>query len=253
MEPPWDGCSSTTRACRQITQPRAHRATCRPTRSPTPSLSARDFTALATDRRAMPLVNLRYHQAGAILLGRTRLATWRRWCCCLSRARIEMGQDIKRVVDTSGARHDVSRALRARLWRSTRLPIRRSAKALAQFVRALVSYQSRYDEGRARARSARDDFDNFTLQENRGKALFMRNCTTCHMKDANEHFFVPTPANTGLRRADLTADAGVGDVTLRDARPGLVQVAVAPERRGNRPIRPRRTLRDARRADRSLQ
>jgi hypothetical protein len=45
----------------------------------------------------------------------------------------------------------------------------------------------------------------------------MRNCSTCHMKDANEHFFVPTPANTGLRRADLTADAGVGDVTFRNA------------------------------------
>ena len=80
----------------------------------------------------------------------------------------------------------------------------------------MVSYESRYDEGRARARTARDDFDNFTLQENRGKALFMRNCSACHMKDANEHFFVPTPANTGLRPADLTADAGVGDVTLRN-------------------------------------
>jgi mono/diheme cytochrome c family protein len=26
-------------------------------------------------------------------------------------------------------------------------------------------------------------------QENRGKALFMRNCSTCHMKDGNEYFF----------------------------------------------------------------
>lgn len=49
-----------------------------------------------------------------------------------------------------------------------------------------------------------------------GKALFMRNCSTCHMKEGNEHFFVPTLANTGLRPFDPTADAGVADVTLRN-------------------------------------
>jgi cytochrome c peroxidase len=80
-----------------------------------------------------------------------------------------------------------------------------------------VSYRSRYDEGRARAQSAHADFGNFTRQENRGKALFMRNCSNCHMKDGNEHFFVPTPANTGLRGKEATADGGVGDVTLRPA------------------------------------
>ena len=37
------------------------------------------------------------------------------------------------------------------------------------------------------------------------------------MKDGNEHFFVPTPANTGLRGKQPTEDGGVGDVTLRAA------------------------------------
>ena len=83
-----------------------------------------------------------------------------------------------------------------------------------------MSYESRYDVGRARALSAQDDFDNFTRQENRGKALFMRNCRTCHMKDGNEHFFVPTPANTGLRPNEAAADGGVGDATLRAAELG---------------------------------
>ena len=46
MAPRWDACSSTTRACRRITPRRAHRATCRHTRSADPSPSARDFTAL---------------------------------------------------------------------------------------------------------------------------------------------------------------------------------------------------------------
>ena len=35
--------------------------------------------------------------------------------------------------------------------------------------------ERRSNSRRARAQSAQDDFDNFTRQENRGKALFMRN------------------------------------------------------------------------------
>jgi cytochrome c peroxidase len=131
-------------------------------------------------------------------------------------SRIEMGQDLKRVVDTF-ARDAIYPVLFARAFGDRQITDQRIGKALAQFVRSIVSYQSRYDEGRARAPSAQDDFDNFTLQENRGKALFMRNCTTCRMKDGNEHFFVPTPANTGLRGNDPTADGGVGDATLRAA------------------------------------
>ena len=52
------------------------------------------------------------------------------------------------------------------------------------------------------------------------------------MKEGNEHFFVPTPANTGLRGKDPSADGGVGDVTLRVAdlgsfkSPSLRNVAV---------------------------
>ena len=39
------------------------------------------------------------------------------------------------------------------------------------------------------AQQLKGRFDNFMRQENRGKALFMRNCSTCHMKDGNEYFF----------------------------------------------------------------
>jgi cytochrome c peroxidase len=172
------------------------------------------FHGAATDRRAMPLVNLRYYRPARFFWDE-RAGNLEEMVLLPIQSRIEMGQDIKRVVDTL-ARDTMYPVLFARAFGDRQITDQKIGKALAQFVRAIVSYETRYDEGRARVRSARDDFDNFTLQENRGKALFMRNCTTCHMKDGNEHFFVPTPANTGLRRADLTADAGVGDVTLRD-------------------------------------
>jgi cytochrome c peroxidase len=180
-----------------------------------PKPFSKGFHGASTDRRAMPLVNLRYYKQARFFWDE-RAGNLEEMVLLPIQSRIEMGQDIKRVVDIL-ARDTMYPVLFARAFGDRQITDQKIGKALAQFVRAIVSYESRYDEGRAHVRSARDHFDNFTLQENRGKALFMRNCSTCHMKEGNEHFFVPTPANTGLRRADPTADAGVGDVTLRDA------------------------------------
>ena len=61
----------------------------------------------------------------------------------------------------------------------------RAAKALAQFVRALVSFRSRYDDGLARVADVDKDFPNFSKLENEGKALFFGGrgagrCAGCH-------------------------------------------------------------------------
>lgn len=166
-----------------------------------------------TNRRAMPLVNLRYYHRSRFFWDE-RAGNLEEMVLLPIQNRIEMGQDLTKVVDVL-ARDATYSGLFTRAFGDRQVTDQRIGKALAQFVRSIVSYQSRYDAGRAHAESAHDDFDNFTRQENRGKALFMRNCSTCHMKDGNEHFFVPTPANTGLRGNDPKADGGVGDVTLR--------------------------------------
>ena len=171
------------------------------------------FHGAITDRRAMPLVNVRYYQRARFFWDE-RAGNLEEMVLLPVQSRIEMGQDLSRVADTL-AQDGTYHKLFARAFGDRQITDQRIGRALAQFVRSLVSYQSRYDEGRGRASSAQDDFDNFTLVENRGKALFMRNCGTCHMKDGNEHFIVPAPANTGLRGKDPKADGGVGDVTLR--------------------------------------
>ena len=178
-----------------------------------PKPFSKGFHGALTDRRAMPLVNVRYYQRARFFWDE-RAGNLEEMVLLPVQSRIEMGQDLKRVVDTI-ARDGSYGVLFGRAFGDREITEQRIGKALAQFVRSMVSYQSRYDEGRARAQSAHDDFASFTLQENRGKALFLRNCSTCHMKDGNEHFFVPTPANTGLRGKNPTADGGVGDVTLR--------------------------------------
>ncbi|MEM9937188.1 MAG: cytochrome c peroxidase, partial [Bacteroidota bacterium] len=49
----------------------------------------------------------------------------------------------------------------------------RMQQAIAQFVRSIQSFDSKYDEGRAMAPNDGGNFSNFTASENRGKNLFM--------------------------------------------------------------------------------
>ncbi|MEP1096970.1 MAG: cytochrome-c peroxidase, partial [Cyclobacteriaceae bacterium] len=49
----------------------------------------------------------------------------------------------------------------------------RMQNALAQFVRSIQSFDSKYDLGRAQENGNRGNFNNFTTQENNGKELFM--------------------------------------------------------------------------------
>jgi cytochrome c peroxidase len=180
-----------------------------------PRPASKGFHGALTDRRAMPLVNLRYYQRARFFWDE-RAGNLEEMVLQPIQSRIEMGQDVKALVELL-ARDHMYPGLFERAFGDREISEARIGKALAQFVRAMVSYRSRYDAGRARVGSADDDFDNFTRQENRGKALFLRHCGTCHMKDGNEHFFVPTPANTGLRPDNPVADGGVADVTLRAA------------------------------------
>ena len=177
------------------------------------------FHGARTDRRAMPLVNLRYYQRARFFWDE-RAGNLEEMVLLPIQSRIEMGMDLNRLV-TRLRPDDLYQKLFERAFGDRRITEQRIGRALAQFVRSMVSYQSRYDEGRARVRSAHEDFENFTLQENRGKALFMRNCTSCHMRDGNEHFFVPSPASNLRGRNRQSADGGVGDVTLRAADLGL--------------------------------
>ena len=180
-----------------------------------PKPFSKGFQGALTDRRAMPLVNLRFYPRARFFWDE-RAGNLEEMVLLPMQSKIEMGQELKTIVDVLSRDHAYP-VLFEQAFGEREITSDRIGKAIAQFVRSMVSYQSRYDEGRRLVASAHDDFDNFTLQENRGKALFMRNCSSCHMKDENAHFFVPAPANTSLRGDDAAADGGVGDVTLRIA------------------------------------
>jgi cytochrome c peroxidase len=101
----------------------------------------------------------------------------------------------------------------------------RVLEALANFVNAIGSYQSRFDE----AASQVAGFDNYDIDfpkplfsesENRGKTLYMKNCASCHSRSMGRP--VLFNASNGL---DLNpTDNGVYDVTKNPAEKGTFKV-----------------------------
>lgn len=107
----------------------------------------------------------------------------------------------------------------------------RMQNAMAQFIRSIVSFDSKYDIGRASARNNNDEFSNFSELENEGKRLFMQrpefngqgvrvggglDCNTCHR--APEFDIDPNSRNNGIVGSfDGTPDTDVTrSPTLRD-------------------------------------
>ncbi len=89
----------------------------------------------------------------------------------------------------------------------------RIAKALAQFDRSLVSYNSRYDVARAQVTDPNPPFPGFTPQENMGKQIFNGpgRCITCHITESQINANV-APFNNGLD-VDTSEDEGVFETT----------------------------------------
>jgi cytochrome c peroxidase len=79
----------------------------------------------------------------------------------------------------------------------------RVQRALAQFVRSIQSFDSKYDIGRAQVANNNDPFPNFTQAENNGKALFATppnqggaGCAGCHRPP--EFDIDPNSLNNGI-------------------------------------------------------
>jgi cytochrome c peroxidase len=184
-----------------------------------PNRFSKGFEGKRTDRHAMSLVNLRYQLRGRFFWDE-RAGSLEEAVLVPIRSTVEMGQDLTRLVGLL-ATDDTYPELFKKAFGDDTVTRERIGMALAQFLRAMVSYRSKYDEGLARVASGRDDFPNFTVQENRGKALFVRHCASCHLPGQDAHFGTITPTNNGLDEDHKTSDGGVGDVTLNARHLGL--------------------------------
>jgi cytochrome c peroxidase len=102
----------------------------------------------------------------------------------------------------------------------------RMQESLAQFVRSIQSFDSKYDAGRVQVRNDNDPFPNFTAVENTGKNLYMTppvfntngiriagglGCNSCH--NAPEFDIDPNSRNNGV-----IGIIGSNDIELNDTR-----------------------------------
>lgn len=173
------------------------------------------FEGGTTGRHSMTLINARFYQRGRFFWDE-RASTLEEQVLMPFQDPVEMGMTLEQVVSTVQSQ-DYYPQLFENAFGSPEVTSDKISKALAQFVRSIVSYSSKYDEGRALSASPGANFTNFSDEENLGKNLFFQTipnggaaCFGCHTTEA----FIsanPGPQNNGLD-AISTTDLGAGDV-----------------------------------------
>jgi cytochrome c peroxidase len=185
-----------------------------------PNRFSKGFEGKFTDRHAPTLVDVRYYQRGRFFWDE-RAATLEAQVLKPIQSKVEMGQELPKLAAIL-AKDEHYPGLFKQAFGDDKITSDRLAQALAQFVRSLVSYRSKYDEGLAKARVTHLDFENFTSEENHGKHLFLDHCAICHVSvGQSAHFFTNRPLNNGLDADARTGDGGVGDLTLNPRHVGL--------------------------------
>jgi cytochrome c peroxidase len=169
------------------------------------------FLLAPTRRHSISLVNQRYYLRGRFFWDE-RAATLEDQVLQPILDVNEMGLTANQITQRVAARPFYAPLFQAAFGMGT-VSNERIADALSQFIRSIVSSQSRYDDGRAQVANRQLPFPNFTAEENQGKALFMKpvsdggaGCFQCHATEA----FVSVnsgPKNNGL---DLTSSNDFG-------------------------------------------
>lgn len=171
------------------------------------------FDGGLTGRHSMGLTNARYYAAGQFFWDQ-RASTLEEQVLMPFQDQVEMGMTLETLVARVEGGPYYSPLFEAAFGDSS-VSADRISKALAQFIRSIVSTKSRYDVGRAQVSARSEDFPNFTAEENLGKFLFSTPpgrggfaCFTCHQGEG----MIPVEATTNGLDAEIT-DRGYGAVT----------------------------------------
>ncbi|MFN3528966.1 MAG: cytochrome c peroxidase [Bacteroidia bacterium] len=112
----------------------------------------------------------------------------------------------------------------------------RISRALAQFVRSMQSFDSKYDIGRLPLLNDFPDFHNFSPDENAGKRIFLNqqpigaNCNACH--HAPEFEIDPNSLNNGI----INKAVGLSGIDLTNTRAPSLRDLINPAGQPNGPF-----------------
>jgi cytochrome c peroxidase len=210
------------------------------------------FEGGETARHAMPAIDARFYQRGKFFWDE-RAVSLEEQVLGPIQNEVEMGMTLDELEDRL-AETSYYPPLFEAAFGDPAVTSDRVARALSQFLRAIVSYRSRWDDAVAKTSSIAGDLPGLSAQENRGKQIFFGQhdpatrglCGTCHLM-GNELAFAPPgphppftntavfymirPANNGLLD---DGDEGVGaitDLAMDDGKfksPSLRNVALRP-------------------------
>lgn len=192
---------------------------------------SKGFNGQITKRNSMGLVHARF-QKDAAFFWDNRAVSLEDQVLMPIQSTVEMGLTIDTLVARI-AQKSYYPALFNAAFGSSSIDASRISRALAQFIRSMNSFGSKFREGvnAARGNPSIVPFPNFTAEENLGKDLFMDinrgNCQACHTRN----IMVPQGSkNIGL---DLVyQDNGVGAASGNDSKngqfsvPSLINVAL---------------------------
>lgn len=176
------------------------------------AILSRGFEGGTTRRHSMSLINAAWYGRGRFFWDE-RAATLEEQVLEPFQDPIEMGMTLDQILSTVAAQSYYPELFEA-AFGTQEVNADRIAKALAQFVRSIVSVDSKYDQGRQQVSIPTAAFPNFSDSENNGKSLFFRpvnlgggGCVGCHSTEA---FINPDngTTNNGLD-AESTNDLGV--------------------------------------------
>ncbi|MGB0891836.1 MAG: cytochrome-c peroxidase [Flavobacteriaceae bacterium] len=161
-----------------------------------PNRFSKGFEGGLTGRNSMGLANARFYRNGNFFWDE-RANTLEDQVLMPIQDHVEMGMTLNALVPKL-QNEEYYKILFRRTFGDENVTSERISKALAQFIRSMVSYESKYDEGLAQTNDPRRPFSNFTNSENLGKNLFFSNrtrCSDCHITNA---FVGDRARNNGL-------------------------------------------------------
>jgi cytochrome c peroxidase len=193
-----------------------------------PAQFSTGFAGGKTTRNSMSLLNSKYYPNGRFFWDE-RSATAEAQASRPIVHPVEMGMTMPTAI-TKLKTLAYYPSLYQKAYGTTVIDSAKTVRAIAQFIRSMVSYRTKYDTGRAAFTALQDpvtvNFANFTANENAGKTIFfgVGRCGTCH---GSEAFTSNGGKNNGLNL--VYTDNGIGTVTGNAAQNGSFK---APSLRG---------------------
>ncbi|RAJ80243.1 cytochrome c peroxidase [Chitinophaga dinghuensis] len=184
-----------------------------------PAALSKGFDGKTTRRNSMALVNVRFF-ADKAMFWDMRAGSLEAQTLMPIQDHIEMGMPSLAALEAKLKQVDYYAPLFKAAFGNEEINSDRISRALSQFVRSIVSFNSRYDQG------LKNNFANFTPQEKSGLSLFQHKfCAECH-NDLQHSGFNQFPtmlivensgrntgfgSNNGLE--ENYTDKGIGEIT----------------------------------------